>query len=585
MEGTWNIGNIYNMEDVTKWFEIYNDAFFAGLLTGFCKLKLIDMDPMSNAKGADLEGRYWTTYSTGEATPCKKTDTIIFLSTTAHLDLDPFDSLRCLMHTLVHEMIHAVFAICGCFSAGCHSSRGGSHGAFWQRAAIAIEQSSGNGKMCKFGPGLDLDRNGAVVSDVHQDGEKLFNEVDIRGLQLDIVYILKLMQKAREAKSKGYECWKEETKKESVVEKLPAWNPRHSVMEVPDGRHLPRRLLKEDFDLSRMEPLSYSAEDITTAILNFLRPPTYYCNIEELASRQQRALKRLRSQSYWHLGNPHNLEDVKSFFEIYNDAYFSGTLTGYCKLELVDSKILHERGDYSVINGICGVSLPGNERDTRYRLKTPDVVISIAIQNSEDTDGFHRIESYHRTLLHQMTHALFAIYRCQCDQGCKERMAREPGGRHHMPWNAAAHAIEQSNQVGRNLFGLNTLLFRAGNMAEDIYLKSPLPNDAILRSANLDIAWILRSVKVFRELYYTDKMRRTKESLMPTKVRNACHRDQWTVDSWNRNFGFDCGVWMGRINKIEMTEEFKSCQKDGISGEDRWRCIHWKEYEGRSVCK
>lgn len=41
-QGTWHLGDLYNLTDLNNFFELFNDAYFNSLLTGYCKLELVE---------------------------------------------------------------------------------------------------------------------------------------------------------------------------------------------------------------------------------------------------------------------------------------------------------------------------------------------------------------------------------------------------------------------------------------------------------------------------------------------------------------------------------------------------------------
>jgi hypothetical protein len=82
-----------------------------------------------------------------------------------------------------------------------------------------------------------------------------------------------------------------------------------------------------------------------------------------------------------------------------------------------------------------------------------------------------------------MLHAIFAIFECHCDYGCKVK-GREY---HGIPWQAAAQAIEKSTVLGW-YFDLGRIV----SLVYDMYIsRISLPKAAMLRSLDLDICEIL----------------------------------------------------------------------------------------------
>jgi hypothetical protein len=51
----------------------------------------------------------------------------------------------------------------------------------------------------------------------------------------------------------------------------------------------------------------------------------------------------LRSQLVWKLGNVEDIDNLTTFFDIFNDMYFKGVLEGFCKIEFVTERRLDRR--------------------------------------------------------------------------------------------------------------------------------------------------------------------------------------------------------------------------------------------------
>jgi hypothetical protein len=197
----------------------------------------------------------------------------------------------------------------------------------------------------------------------------------------------------------------------------------------------------------------------------------------------------LKSQGHWNIGQPNNIQDIKKFFEIFDDAYFGGLLKGYCRFELPSYfDCRDQRYGYYPPLGICEGFFPEGEfreRDTRFRIEKPYAIITIQLDpSSKDKCG--RIKRYLEVLLHEMLHAMFFIYTCRCEHGCKQRHHHEAGGyhhyieSHHMEWQAAALAIEDADERLRCLLGLSVDLARDRSLAYDMQLGYSLPNDVVL---------------------------------------------------------------------------------------------------------
>lgn len=83
-----------------------------------------------------------------------------------------------------------------------------------------------------------------------------------------------------------------------------------------------------------------------------------------------------------------------------------------------------------------------------------------------------------------MTHALFEIYPCVCESGCKQRTEYEAGGGHHVPWQKMALAIEKIERSDAMLFRSKLDLGRELNFAVILGMGYLLPSgcSALCRS-------------------------------------------------------------------------------------------------------
>jgi hypothetical protein len=294
-----------------------------------------------------------------------------------------------------------------------------------------------------------------------------------------------------------------------------------TIMDSITGVHVSPPIPPEDFELGRMKPLSYTREALSAAIIHNVRRSLdrnqiwsidgrseWGSGTENLSPRQKQSIERLKYQGYWNIGRPNNIQDIKKFFEIFDDAYFGGLLKNYCRFELPSYSDCRDRryGYFSPL-GVCEGFFPEGEfreKDTRYRIEKPYVIITIRL-DSTSKNMCDRIKNYLNVLLHEMLHAIFFIYTCRCQHGCKQRHDHEAGGyhheieSHHMEWQAAALAIEESDEIRRCLLGLSIDLGRGLSMANDMQLGFSLPNDVVLRSLRLDIVDIRKTLEWIRK--------------------------------------------------------------------------------------
>jgi hypothetical protein len=103
-------------------------------------------------------------------------------------------------------------------------------------------------------------------------------------------------------------------------------------METQKHTHITPRITREDFQAGYMKPGGYSLEDIAAAIIDNVTRPK-----EELTPRQMEGLRKFKYHGSWNLAQPEDLANLHKFFDIFNDVYFNGVLTGHCKLEWFDS--------------------------------------------------------------------------------------------------------------------------------------------------------------------------------------------------------------------------------------------------------
>jgi hypothetical protein len=125
------------------------------------------------------------------------------------------------------------------------------------------------------------------------------------------------------------------------------------------------------------------------------------------------------------LGRPDNLEDLNKFFDLFDDAYF-GDLKGYYRLEWIEERetMRHFWEDFW---GLCRPYRPGEQRDPRFAMAKPFVVISL---QGQDCTHLEAIRIYLTVLLHERVHAIFDIHTCIYENGCKQKYARVSGRGH-----------------------------------------------------------------------------------------------------------------------------------------------------------
>jgi hypothetical protein len=286
-----------------------------------------------------------------------------------------------------------------------------------------------------------------------------------------------------------------------------------TIMDLVTGVHISPPITPEDFELGRMKPLSYTREALSAAIVHNVRqsldPKQSWTSegrsrdgsgTKNLSPRQKQAIDRFKHQGHWSISQPSNIQDIKKFFDIFDDAYFGGLLKGYCRFELPSHwDCRDKRYGINPPLGYCQPFLLEGKfgpRDTRFRIEKP--YVDITIQRHDVKSMCDRIQNYLEALLHEMLHAIFFIYSCQCEHGCRQREEYEAGSSHHMEWQAAAFAIEEADGFLRCLLGLSNDMGREVSMAGDVQRGYQLPNDAALRSVGLDIVKIRNELQWMR---------------------------------------------------------------------------------------
>jgi hypothetical protein len=301
----------------------------------------------------------------------------------------------------------------------------------------------------------------------------------------------------------------------------------------------------EDFELGRLKPLSWSREAISAAIIANLERSLVVTqfgrsrNAEPdkylLSKRQKDAVERFNYQGSWNLAQPDNLEDLNKFFNLFDDAYFGGLLKGYCRLETISSSDSTQRRFGGHWDGTCQPYWPGEERDSRYALDKPFIVLTM--RRHED-DRFESIKNHLEVLLHEMVHAIFDIYTCRCQNGCKQRHAREGGGGHWVEWQAAAKSIEMADRKNSHLLRFGLDLRREQSFVTDVQMGLNIPAPAQLWNAGLnivevrrDLVWArVQKVREEKEKRPTLKQLKANVCLLHYRKRDFSERSRFYID-------------------------------------------------------
>jgi len=177
---------------------------------------------------------------------------------------------------------------------------------------------------------------------------------------------------------------------------------------APKPQHTPQPISLEEFKPGGMKPGSYSHEDITKTLVNHISRSK-----GDFTDRQKEGLRKFKHYGTWSFSQPDSLDELKKWFDIFNDIFFNGILTGHCTLDFYDTRYL--RLGYRV-RGYCTTYIPGQERDPRFLLERQRSNIAIGKITGDPSDSLlrrhpsKRIHMYMNTLLHQMVHAAFHLY-------------------------------------------------------------------------------------------------------------------------------------------------------------------------------
>jgi hypothetical protein len=270
-------------------------------------------------------------------------------------------------------------------------------------------------------------------------------------------------------------------------------------MSTSPAEHKTSPIPLEEFKAGFLKPASYSEEDIAKVMVEHLsREP------EDLTDRQKEGLARFKYDGSWNLGNRESTRDLEKFFDIFNDVYFNGVLTGYGKIELSNSESTWNRFNHPHPFAFCQPIRPGDETDPRFRIDKPSFNIVLSKQFFNRPYDIKGIRTSLLILLHEMVHAIFFVFKCGCNYGCRQRTLGgycdvRCGGYHNVPWQTVAYAIEKADSVQGHLLGLNLEFRREKSLAHDIFKGGNLPNDAVLRSLGLDICVLGRDLASCRE--------------------------------------------------------------------------------------
>jgi hypothetical protein len=134
-----------------------------------------------------------------------------------------------------------------------------------------------------------------------------------------------------------------------------------------------------------------------------------------------------------------------------------------------------------------------------------------------------------------MLHAVFAVYACNCNHGCKQKFdeAWVVHQDHDDSFLAAGYAIEKAEKVDRDaghfgLLGLDLDLYRSSAVTAKVHAGVNLPPDRELRRLGLNVKRILDELDIYRISRIKDQ--KEKQQVRHLMKANRCIREFWAVD-------------------------------------------------------
>jgi hypothetical protein len=266
----------------------------------------------------------------------------------------------------------------------------------------------------------------------------------------------------------------------------------------PQAHHT---ITDDESQLELLAPQSFTRAKLRKALVHLLKRRG-----ENLTAKQQEGIKRFKYQGSWSLGQSASKDDLRKVFDIFNDVFFNGLLTAFCKLEWMPERWSRRRIGYAV-DGYCLRLYPGGERDLRYRLEkvTPEIWVSTY---DDYWDPTKRVRSLLLILAHEMLHAFFEIYTCVCDDWNSEAWKQEYTLGHYTPWLEASREVKHATRTWKFKDTPTSLITPFDSFAQvhrsDVELLLPL--EITLRRDAYLVADVQRGYKlpVASDLYVLD---------------------------------------------------------------------------------
>ncbi|KUJ13229.1 uncharacterized protein LY89DRAFT_737207 [Mollisia scopiformis] len=294
------------------------------------------------------------------------------------------------------------------------------------------------------------------------------------------------------------------------------------VTMVERPKHTPLPIALEGFVPGGLKPEAYSISDLASVLITHIRRT-------DLTSIQQRGLTRYKYQGSLNWGEPGNVSDMKKFFDIFNDVYFNGVLTGYCKLGTVQPKNSKSpeflRYDYVYS---C-VLRKGKCRDARYKR---DETFAYIMYEEEPPNSAKVFDSTWRKLnglLAEMVLVCFSIFHCSCEHGCQAKSTiRNRWRGYDVHCQAVAYTIEISSKR-KDLLGMGTELNGLRRIVLPVRAGDELPEAVELNQAELESGFDVEELRTgVKRILPIDMFSLGFEEERVCK-RNVCLRSHWPV--------------------------------------------------------
>jgi hypothetical protein len=256
--GTFSLSDPQNIDDIWKFFSIFNDVFFNGVLTGYCDIEAYEDTHYRNKQNVRGECSYPGNFTRDPRFVREKPHAFIGIIKQQRDEyittLDRVQVIHQMIFTLLHEMLHAIFVIYGCMCEnGCEKKMRFLHvegpwkGHFpeWIVAANAITQADSyyiHGTKAILGLSLDIRSNEDFARAVHA-GINLPTDPELRRLGIDVVEVIdgvKILREQDQAGPRDRNCYNYNyiARRYLPIKKLNTCLARHWTVDSSDGAQL-----------------------------------------------------------------------------------------------------------------------------------------------------------------------------------------------------------------------------------------------------------------------------------------------------------------------------------------------------------